>query len=50
MDLQFSDFGGGERVVGVELDVGLAVAPDSLRVYGLEEGLDIEYDVFQKQR
>lgn len=50
VDLEFSGFVEGARVVGVELDLGLAIAPDSLRVYGLDEGLDIEYNVFQQQR
>lgn len=50
VDLEFSDFGEGARLVGVELDVGLAVASDSLRVYGLDEGLEIDYSVSQQQR
>lgn len=50
VDLEFSGFGVEATVVGVEVDIGLAASPDSLRVYGLGEGLDVEYSVFQQQR
>lgn len=51
VDVEFS--GLGSRLVSVDVDIGLGVAPGSLRVYALEEGEGIEiadYDVFQQQR
>ncbi|CAM9693080.1 unnamed protein product, partial [Ectocarpus sp. 12 AP-2014] len=40
------------RVLGVELDVGLgAIIPsETLRVYGLDEGIEFNYRVYQQRR
>ncbi|CAM9743602.1 unnamed protein product, partial [Ectocarpus sp. 8 AP-2014] len=40
------------RVLGVELDVGLgAIIPsEALRVYGLDEGVEFNYRVYQQRR
>lgn len=51
VDVEFS--GLGSRLVGVDVDIGIGVAPDSLRVYALEggEGIEIiDYDVVQQQQ
>ena len=51
VDVEFS--GLGSRLVGVDVDIGISVAPDSLRIYALEggEGIEIiDYDVVQQQQ
>lgn len=52
VDLEFSGFGEHARVLGVELDVGLgAIIPsETLRVYGLDEGVEFNYRVYQQRR
>lgn len=49
VEVEFSDVGAGARIIGVELDVGLREeGRESLLVYGLNEEVDLEYQVHER--
>lgn len=49
VEVEFSDVGDGARIIGLELDVGLREeGRESLLVYGLNEEVDLEYQVHER--
>ena len=49
VEVEFSNVGDGARIIGVELDVGLKEeGRESLLVYGLNEEVDLEYQVHER--